>query len=51
MKGVIEVTVRKRMKSSFEKNRRIKSNLSTLRIGHSNVTHSCLMEGGTNAPM
>lgn len=38
-------------KSSFSKNRRIENILSILRIIHTNLTNSYLMEGGTNPPV
>ena len=37
--------------SSFHKNRRAETLLSRLRIGHTNITHSYLMERGTDPPM
>ena len=36
--------------SSYNKNRRIETVLSRLRIGHTNITHSYLMQGQANPP-
>ena len=37
-------------KSSYNKYRRIETILSRLRIGHTNITHSYLMQGQANPP-
>ena len=37
--------------SSYNKNRRLETALCRLRIGHTNITHTYLMEGNTNPPI
>ena len=45
----IKKDVRK-WKSSHNKNRRIETTLSRLRVGHTNITHSYLMQSQANSP-
>ena len=40
----------RRWKSSQNKNRRIETTLSRLRVGHTNITHSYLMQSQANPP-